>query len=255
MKIKVLGASDAEFPGHNPPSLLLDDRILFDAGSLTHVLDLKDQLKIGDIFVTHAHLDHIMGIPFLAENVVFAKRKSPIRIFSIPPVVRAIKRHILNGSIWPDFAAIPNARHPILKLIELKTGHPIMIRGYSITPYEVNHSVPAVGYLVENRRKRRFFYTGDTGPSKDLWGRIGERQLHCLIIEVSFPNRMGKMAIETRHLTPRLLKRELSKIKRKPERILVTHLKPKHAQAIKTELRKLRMKNLKLLRDHDVFEI
>jgi len=255
MKIKVLGAAGAEFPGHNPPSLLLNDRILFDAGSLTHVLDLKDQLKIGDIFITHAHLDHITGIPFLAENVVFAKRKSPIRIFSIPAVLHAIKRHILNGSIWPDFTAIPNARHPILNLIELKTNHPIRIRGYSITPYEVNHSVPAVGYLVEDRRKRRLFYTGDTGPSQDLWERIGERQLHCLIIEVSFPSRMRKMAIETRHLTPRLLKRELSMIKRMPERILITHLKPKHAQAIKTELKKLRIKNLKLLRDEEIIEI
>lgn len=255
MKIKVLGASGAELPGHNPPSLLLNDRILFDAGSLTHVLDLKDQLKIGDIFVTHAHLDHITGIPFLAENIVFAKRKSPIRIFSIPPVVRAIKRHILNGSIWPDFTIIPNAHHPILNLIELKTSHPIRIRGYSITPYEVNHSVPAVGYLVEDRRKRRLFYTGDTGPSKDLWGRIGERQLHCLIIEVSFPNRMEKVAIETRHLTPRLLKIELSKIKRMPERILVTHLKPTYAQDIKKELQRLRSRNLNLLRDDEVIEI
>lgn len=255
MQIKVLGASGAESPGHNPPSLLLDDRILFDAGSLTHVLDLKGQLKIDDIFITHAHLDHITGIPFLAENVVFAKRISPIRVFSIPPVVRAIKRHILNGSIWPDFAAIPNARHPVLNLIELKTGLPIRIRSYSITPHEVNHSVPAVGYLVEDRRKRRLFYTGDTGPSKDLWSRIGRRQLHCLIIEVSFPNRMEKMAIKTRHLTPRLLKRELSKIKQVPERILITHLKPKYAQTIKTELQRLRIKNLKLLRDEESIEI
>ncbi len=255
MKIKVLGASGAEFPGHNPPSLLLNDRILFDAGSLTNVLDLKGQLKIRDIFITHAHLDHITGIPFLAENVAFAEKKSPVRIFSIPPVIRAIGKHILNGSIWPKFTAIPSPRHPILNLIELKTGHPIRVRGYSITPYEVNHSVPAVGYLVEDGKKRRFFYTGDTGPSKDIWARIGERQLHCLIIEVSFPNRMEKIAIETSHLTPRLLKRELSKIKRMPERILVTHLKPRHAQTIKTELRRFRIENLKFLRDHEVINI
>jgi ribonuclease BN (tRNA processing enzyme) len=255
MKIKVLGASGAESPGHNPPSLLLNDRILFDAGSLTHVLDLKDQLKIGDIFITHAHLDHITGIPFLAENIVFTKRKSPVRIFSIPPVVRAIKRHILNGSIWPDFSAIPNARHPILRLIELKTSHPIKIVDCSITPVEVNHSVPAVGYLVEDGRKRRFFYTGDTGPSKDLWGRLGERQLHCLIIEVSFPNRMERIAIQTGHLTPRLLKSELSKINWIPERILITHLKSKHARAIETELQKLRIKNVKLLRDEEIIKI
>ena len=255
MKIKVLGASGAEFPGHNPPSLLLDDRILLDAGSLTHVLDLKAQSKIGEIFITHAHLDHITGIPFLAENVVFTKRYSPIRVFSIPPVVRAIKRHILNGSIWPDFTVIPNVRHPILDLIELKRGLPFRVKGYSIIPYEVNHSVPAVGYLIEDRKKKRLFYTGDTGPSKDLWSRIGEKQLHCLIIEVSFPNRMGKMAIETGHLTPQLLRQELSKIKEMPERILITHLKPKYAQTIKAELQSLRIKNLKLLRDEESIEI
>jgi ribonuclease BN (tRNA processing enzyme) len=255
MKIKVLGASGAELPGHNPPSLLLNDRILFDAGSLTHVLDLKDQLKIRDIFVTHAHLDHITGIPFLAENVVFAKKRPPIRILSIPPVVRAIQRHILNGSIWPNFSTIPNPRHPILDLIELKTGHPVWIGGYSVTPYAVNHSVPAVGYLVEDEEKRRFFYTGDTGPSEGVWKRLGEKQLHCLIIEVSFPNRMEKMALETRHLTPRSLKRELSKIRRMPERILVTHLKPKYSRAIKTELQSLRIKNLKLLRDEETIKL
>lgn len=255
MRIKVLGASGAESLGHNPPSLLLNNRILFDAGSLTHVLDLGGQLKIGDIFITHAHLDHITGIPFIAENVVSAKRKPPIRIFSIPSVLRVIKRHILNGSIWPDFTALPNARHPILNLIELKTSQPIRIGGYSITPYEVNHSVPAVGYLVGDGRKKRLFYTGDTGPSKDLWGRMGEKQIHCLIIEVSFPNRMEKIAIETGHLTPRLLEREILKIKQMPERILITHLKPKHAQAIKAELQKLRIKNLKFLRDGETIEI
>jgi ribonuclease BN (tRNA processing enzyme) len=255
MKIKVLGASGAELPGHNPPSLLLNDRILFDAGSLTHVLDFKEQLKIGDIFITHAHLDHITGIPFLAENVAFARRKSPIRILSIPPVTRAIKRHIFNGSIWPNFTVIPNPRHPILNLIELKAGHPVSVNGYLVAPYEVNHSVPAVGYLIEDRRKRRLFYTGDTGPSKNLWERIGERQLHCLIIEVSFPNRMGPTAIQTGHLTPRLLAKEISKIERMPEKILVTHLKPRYAEVIERELEKLRIKNLKLLRDEEIIKI
>jgi hypothetical protein len=66
---------------------------------------------------------------------------------------------------------------------------------------------------------------------------------------------MGKMAIETGHLTPRLLERELLKVKRMPERILITHLKPKHAQAIKTELQKLRIKNVKFLRDEETSEI
>ena len=66
---------------------------------------------------------------------------------------------------------------------------------------------------------------------------------------------MGKMAIETGHLTPQLLRQELSKIKEMPERILITHLKPKYAQTIKAELQSLLIKNLKLLRDEESIEI
>lgn len=73
MKIKVLGCSGSAFPGHNPPSFLLEGTILFDAGSLTNVLDESDQLKIEHIFITHSHLDHVTGIPFLADNIIFGK--------------------------------------------------------------------------------------------------------------------------------------------------------------------------------------
>lgn len=70
MEIRVLGCSGGEFPGSNAPAFLLDDEILFDAGSLTNVLDEQSQMKIKHIFITHAHLDHIRGIPFLADNIV-----------------------------------------------------------------------------------------------------------------------------------------------------------------------------------------
>lgn len=79
MKIKVLGCSGAEFPGHNSPGFLLDDKILFDAGSVTNVLHEKEQLEIKNIFITHAHLDHIKGIPFLADNVLSSGKGETLR--------------------------------------------------------------------------------------------------------------------------------------------------------------------------------
>jgi ribonuclease BN (tRNA processing enzyme) len=255
MKIKVLGCSGAEFPGRNPPSLLLDHEIVFDAGSLTRVLDVKGQLKIKHIFITHAHLDHVTGIPFLAENIISAKRWHSIQILGIPPVIKAIRKNIFNGSIWPDFGAIPNSRKPILRFVKLKVGRSIGLNAYSITPYKVNHSVPAVAYFVEDQRGRRFFYTGDTGPFDTTWEKIGARKIHCLIIEVSFPNRMEKIAMETGHLTPELLKRELFKMNREPGRILVTHLKPRYLRAIRTELQGLKIKNLRLLCDGETLRI
>ncbi len=112
-----------------------------------------------------------------------------------------------------------------------------------------------MGYLVEDRKKRRFFYTGDTGPTDGTWRRLGEKQIHCLIIEVSFPNRMEEIAITTGHLTPALFQRELLKIKIPPERIYITHLKPQFYKTIKAELQKLRIKNLTLLKEGEIIGV
>ena len=48
MRIRVLGSSGTELPGHRPPSFLLNGKILFDAGSLTNILPAKDLLKIDE---------------------------------------------------------------------------------------------------------------------------------------------------------------------------------------------------------------
>jgi ribonuclease BN (tRNA processing enzyme) len=255
MKIKALGCSGAEFPGHRPPSFLLNEKILFDTGSLTNVLDIKGQLKIKYIFITHPHLDHILGIPFLADNLIFAKKRNRVKILSIPPVIKAIRKSLLDGSIWPDFTIIPSTHEAILNLVELKSGHSIKIDDYTITPYPVNHSVPATGYLVEDKRKRRFFYTGDTGATDATWRKIGEQPIHCLFIEASFPNQMEEIAIRTGHLTPRLLKKEISKIKPIPEKIFVIHIKPQYSKTIKGELQKLKIKELRTLREGAIIHV
>src|SRR5208283_586430 len=255
MKINVLGCSGAEFPGHNPAGFLLDRKILFDAGTLTNVLDGKAQSKITDIFITHAHLDHIRDISFLADNIIVEKRKQRVNIISIPSVIKTIREHLLNNSLWPDFSMIPDYENAVLRYSTLKEGRPSEVSGYSICAYKVNHSVPAVGYLVEDGNNKRFFYTGDTGPTDATWEKIGDRKLNCLIIEVSFPNRMSEMAAITGHLTARLLKEEIQKIKQMPDRIYITHLKPQHLKVIKTELAKLSMKNLKMLKEGDVIKI
>src|SRR4030042_3510517 len=254
MEIKVLGCSGAEFPGHRPPSFLLDGKILFDTGSLTNILDIEGQLKIKDIFITHSHLDHILGIPFLADNLIFRKKRHRVNIFSIPSVIKTIRKSLLDGSVWPDFTVIPNTHEGILNLIELKSDHSITIDDYTITAYPVHHSVPATGYLVEDGKKRRFFYTGDTGPTDSTWEKMEGIQLHSLLIEVSFPMRMEEMALRTGHLTPRLLKKELLKIIPHPERIFVIHVKPQYFETIKSELQKLNIKGLKLLKDDQAIQ-
>jgi cAMP phosphodiesterase len=255
MKIRVIGCSGAELPGHKTPSFLLNEELIFDAGSFTGVLDEKAQMKIKHIFITHAHLDHIASIPFLADNIIVSEKQNKVSLYSIPPVLRMIKQHLFNSAMWPDFTILPKPDDAILNLVKLSVGKSIRVNSYTITPYEVNHTVSAVGYLVQDEKSRRFFYTGDTGPSARTWEKLGNKKLNCLIIDVSFPNALSRMALRSGHLTPELLVKELAKMQQKPEQICITHLKPQYFKLIKDELKELGIRNLRILKDGDTIRI
>lgn len=255
MKVEVLGCSGAEFPGHSPPGFLVDRGLLLDAGTLNSVLDKRDQLKVRHIFITHAHMDHIREIPFLADNIIIGRWKHKVQVLSILPVIRNIKNNLLNFKLWPDMTILPTAHDAVIQLLSLRVGRPHSVEGHTLTPYKVNHSVPAVGYLVEDRRQRRFFYTGDTGPTDTTWAKVGGKPLHALIIETSFPNRMEELALKTGHLTPSLLRNEIQKMRVMPDRIYITHLKPQFSETIRRELQKLGLRNLHLLKRGEILKI
>lgn len=248
MIIKVIGTKyDDGFQGFNPLCFLLDENVLFDAGNLINTLNERELSKIKNIFVTHAHLDHIKDIAFLIENIVIERKKQKINILGISPVIKTISKNLFNDLLWPDFTKIPDKSNPILNYITLKEGLTFKIDSYNIIPYRMNHTVSASGYLVENNKNKRFFYTGDSGPTDNVWKKINNKFINVLIIDVSFPNKMSEIAVKTGHLTPKLLKNELQKIKHMPERIYIFHPKSRYRNIIKNELSILGIGNIILL--------
>jgi cAMP phosphodiesterase len=178
-----------------------------------------------------------------------------VTILSIPPVIKTIKLHLFNNTIWPDFTVIPDPDGAVLKLVKLKYSRPVKLNGYAVTPFRVNHTVPSVGYLVEDQKKRRIFYTGDTGPTSETWRKLGDTVINCLIIDVSFPSGMESLAIQTGHLTPNLLKEELAHFRHLPDQICITHPKPQHLKTIKSDLNRLHIKNLIILKEGDIISV
>jgi ribonuclease BN (tRNA processing enzyme) len=255
MIIRVLGSSGSEMPGRNSPCFLIDEHTTLDAGSISNVLIEQDQYKINNIFLTHSHLDHIKSIPFVSENIAISNTPHNINIYSISQVIKLLKDHLFNNSIWPDFTVIPNVDNSIIKLNNLVIGKPLIIKDFSISPYKVNHSIPSVGYLIQTNDHKRIFYTGDTGPNNSVWNKIGNLPLDCLIIEVSFPNNMEKMANISGHLTPKLFQIEISKLKLPPKKIYITHIKQQYADVIKSELDELKIDNINILYDGYIIEI
>jgi ribonuclease BN (tRNA processing enzyme) len=249
----VLGSSGAEFGRYNLPAFLLDSCLLLDAGTIGPAIEDAEQLKIHSILLTHAHLDHIKGIPFFADNLHMGYRKRGVTIISISQVLQALHNNLLNNILWPDFTRIPDTKNPVLKLKTITPGRSFHVCGHKIVAYRVNHSVPAVGYIIEDMEGKRLLYTGDTGPTDSIW-RAADK-IECAIMEVSFPNRMEDVAIKTGHLTPRLILKELQKMESLPEKILITHQKPQYLEQIHREIDALRIKNVKIIKDGETYEI
>jgi ribonuclease BN (tRNA processing enzyme) len=249
MKIKVLGSSGSVAPGQNTAAFLIDDFLLLDAGTISLSLDRDAQFKISHIFLTHAHLDHVKGIPFLVDNLVMARPKAQVTVLSGPEVIRTLKTHIFNNRIWPDFTRIPNAERPVLLFQGISTRSPFLIGDYGIYAARVNHVVPAYGYLVEDQAGHSVVYTGDSGPTEAIWKRMKGHQVKVLIVEVSFPNSQRKLAQISGHLTPALLKKEIQKMPVRPAKIYICHPKPVFRRTIEKELAGLKGVSLEILED------
>lgn len=252
MKLRVLGSAGAELPDFRPPAFLLDDHLLLDAGTIGSVLSEEEQWKINTIFVTHSHLDHIRSIPALADNIIIKNQRHSVTVFSTDEVIAAMRNHLFNNIIWPDFTRIPDETNPVISFSTIIPYHEYFINSYSITAIPVNHTVPTVGYVVKAGGKT-LVYTGDTGPTEAVWTHCSGADV--LIVEVSFPDSMQSLAQLTKHLTASMLVDELAKISVLPRRILITHPKPQYYDQINKEVKDLAIDGIELLRDGSEFLI
>jgi ribonuclease BN (tRNA processing enzyme) len=252
MKLRVLGSAGAEFPNFRPPAFMIDEHLLLDAGTIGSVLTEEEQWGLEHIFITHSHLDHIRAIPALADNIIIKNLCHTVRVYSIPDVIAAMREHMFNNVIWPDFTRIPSAERPVVSFETIGTGIDYPVADYLIRAIPVDHTVPAVGYRI-CQGSTTLLYTGDTGPTEEIWQYASG--VDALIVEVSFPNDMEPLALLTKHLTCSLLSTELKKIARLPKRILITHPKPQYYDIIRRELECLGLKEIELLHDGAVFEI
>jgi ribonuclease BN (tRNA processing enzyme) len=108
---------------------------------------------------------------------------------------------------------------------EIRVGEAVELRGRRFTAIPANHTVPAVGYSLDNGRNA-LIYSGDTACNDALWKAVNATaHLKYLIIETAFSNKERDIALASKHLCPQLLAEELEKMRVKPE-VFITHLKP-----------------------------
>jgi len=234
MKIIVLGCGGGISSEAYSTSLLVGEHVLIDAGTGVNKLPLDTMKRIDHVFLTHSHLDHVATLPLLIDSVS-TWRERPLVVHAQEATLQALRNHIFNNVIWPDFSRIPTAQSPFLRYQPLRPGDVETIDGIRIRSIPVNHVVPAVGYLV-NGPSGSLAFSGDTTETEEFWKVLnGCSDLRHVIVETSFPDKDEAICRLAHHFTPRMLVQELNKLNAGPG-VYITHLMPGMEDIIMSEI-------------------
>jgi ribonuclease BN (tRNA processing enzyme) len=235
MRLQVLGCSGGIASRQRTTSLLLDDDVLIDAGTGVNDLPLETMARLRHVVLTHSHLDHIACLPLLIDSV-FDHLEAPLTVHGLPETLRALRQHIFNDVIWPDFARLPDPERPVLRYADLNPGTPLELGARTLHPIRVNHAVPAVGYRIDGPQGSLVF-SGDTTTNDGLWNALNSGPpFEILIVECAFSDADRELSIASRHYCPELLAADLRKLAHRP-RIYLTHPKPGDEDTIFSECR------------------
>jgi ribonuclease Z len=213
------------------------DRLLFDCGEGTQRQLVRSigLVELEDVFITHFHADHVLGLPGMLKTFGLRQRERPLTVYG-PAGLRSLfaaLRPIVGRVGFP------------LELRELEPNEEIERDGYRIAAYETDHGVGALGYaLVEDprpgafdperarelgvnpgpdfgrlqegeivngvhpdqvmgapRRGRRIVLAGDSAPCEMT--RLVAFEADLLVHEATFLDEEADRAAETRHSTAR----------------------------------------------------
>jgi len=217
------------------------DRLLFDCGegSQRQMQRSTGLVQVDEIYVTHFHADHYLGIPGLLKTYDLTDRQAPLRVIGPPGL----------GDLFSSLRRIFGRISYELELVELGEGEAMRRAGYEVRAFPVEHRMRAYGYAVvederpghlnaeraaelgishgpdlgrlqrgeevvadgdtvrpeqvmgEPRAGRKFVITGDTAPAEMT--RLAAHEAQLLVHDASFADEEATRAAETGHSTAR----------------------------------------------------
>jgi ribonuclease BN (tRNA processing enzyme) len=239
-------SAPAAAPNHYLISYVINDSVAIDAGCVGFCGPPQQQAPIKHMFLSHTHIDHVASLPLFLENVYQAGGE-PVTVYGSADVLDCLRRDLFNDRVWPDFVALSQGRPGFLRLETLEDGKSVTVGGLRLTPCAVNHVVPTFGFLVEDEGAA-VLIPSDTGPTEVIWQRANRTpNLKAVFLEASFPDALGWLAEEAKHLTPRTFALEAQKLQR-PALLVAVHVKPRYYAEVAAELQALRLPGLEMAR-------
>jgi ribonuclease Z len=213
------------------------DRLLFDCGEGTQrqLVRSTGLVELEEIFLTHFHADHVLGLPGMLKTFALRQRERPLTVYGPAGLERLFR------VLAPLVGNTPFA----VELVELEPNEELDRDGYRIAAYSVDHVPNALGYALvedprpghfdpdrarelgvepgpdfgrlqqgetvngvapeqvmgERRRGRKVVLAGDGAPSEMT--RLVAYGADLLVHEATFLEEEAERAAETRHSTAR----------------------------------------------------
>jgi ribonuclease Z len=158
LDVVFLGTSGSMPTAQRAPAALLmrrgGDKLLFDCGEGTQRQLLRSAVglpELEEVFVTHFHADHVLGLPGMFKTFSLRGRELPLTVYGprgLNDLLNSLKRVV--GKLTYD-----------LKLVEVEPGDVLERDGYRVAAFGVAHGVTAVGWsVIEMTRPGRFDVAG-----------------------------------------------------------------------------------------------
>lgn len=174
---------------HTASLLLPEIGVALDAG--TGFFRVQQHLKSDtlDVFLTHAHLDHVCGLTFFLVPVMKGDVKT-VRIHGVKKTLDAVRAHLFAEDIFPVV-------EPPFEWCELPADGGVVVgEGGLLTWIPIEHPGGSLGFRIDWPGKSLAYVTDTTAPG-DYLAFI--KDVDVLIHECYFPDDMQEWALKTGH--------------------------------------------------------
>jgi ribonuclease Z len=173
MRVTFLGTAAARpTVGRNVTSLLVQregDVMMFDCGEGTQrqMMRYGTGFAFSDIFFTHLHADHFLGVIGLLRTLGLQAREEPMDLWTPRGTEPLLKQAVELGVERVPFEVRING---------VEVGEKVERNGYDVVPFRVSHGGKAFGWAVVEHERLGRFNAGKARemgiPEGPLWGKL-----------------------------------------------------------------------------------
>ena len=173
---------------HTATLLMPEIGVALDAGTGFFRVQKRLATDTLDVFLTHAHLDHVCGLTFFLVPVLQGDVKK-VRVHATPETIDAVRRHLFAAELFPV--------EPPYEWCELKSGEAVTLAdGARVTWVGLQHPGGSVGYRIDWSDRSLAYITDTTAPGSYV---SFIQNVDVLIHECYFPDEMSEWAEKTGH--------------------------------------------------------